>query len=36
MLLGAGADKKIKDAKGKTALDWSKEMGTKDVADLLK
>jgi ankyrin repeat protein len=36
MLLAAGADKKIKDAKGKTALDWSKELGTKDVADLLK
>jgi uncharacterized protein len=36
MLLDAGADKKIKDTKGKTALDWSKETGTKDVADLLK
>lgn len=36
MLLDAGADKKLKDKKGKTALDWSKEMGTKDVADLLK
>lgn len=36
MLLAAGADKKLKDTKGKTALDWSKEMGTKDVADLLK
>jgi len=36
MLLEAGADKKIKDTKGKTALNWSKEMGTKDVADLLK
>jgi ankyrin repeat protein len=36
MLLDAGADKKIKDKKGKTALAWSNELGTKDVADLLK
>lgn len=35
MMLEKGADKKIKDKKGKTAADWAKEVGNKDVAELL-
>lgn len=36
MLLGKGADKSIKDKTGKTALDWAKQQGHTDVADMLK
>jgi ankyrin repeat protein len=36
MLIAAGADKKIKDKEGKTALDWANKVGNKDLADLLK
>jgi ankyrin repeat protein len=36
MLLGAGADKKIKDKDGRTALAWANKQGNKDLVDLLK
>lgn len=36
MLLAVGADKSIKDKNGKTALDWAKQMGNTDVAEMLK
>jgi ankyrin repeat protein len=36
MLLDAGADKKLKDKDGRTALDWANKQGNKDLADLLK
>ncbi|HEY0048042.1 MAG TPA: ankyrin repeat domain-containing protein [Pyrinomonadaceae bacterium] len=36
MLLGAGADKKLRDKDGKTALDWANKVGNKDLVDLLK
>lgn len=36
MLLEKGADKSLKDKKGKTALDWAKQSGNKDAVELLK
>lgn len=36
MLLEKGADKNLKDVEGKTALDWAKQVGNKDMIDLLK
>lgn len=36
MLLDKGANKSLKDSKGKTALDWAKQVGNKDVVELLK
>lgn len=36
MLLEKGANKSLKDSKGRTALDWAKQVGNKDVVDLLK
>jgi ankyrin repeat protein len=36
ILLDAGADKKIKDKEGRTALDWANKQGNKDLVDLLK
>ena len=36
MLLDNGADKSIKDKTGKTALDWAKQQGNTDVAEILK
>lgn len=35
-LLGKGADKRIKDKDGKTALDWAKERKNTDAVELLK
>jgi uncharacterized protein len=35
MLLAKGADKSLKDKKGRTALDWAKQSDNKDVAELL-
>ena len=36
MLLDAGADKTLKDKKGKTALDWAKERKNTEIAEMLK
>lgn len=36
MLLEKGANKNLKDLKGRTALDWAKQVGNKDVVELLK
>ena len=36
LLLAKGADKSLKDDKGKTALDWAKESKSADVVDILK
>lgn len=36
MLLDKGANKSLKDKEGKTALDWAKQAGNKDVVELLK
>ncbi len=36
LLLAKGADKKMKDNKGKTAVDWAKQGGNKDTVELLQ
>lgn len=36
LLLDKGADKKMKDDKGKTAVDWAKKGGNKDTVELLQ
>ena len=36
LLLDKGADKKLKDKNGKTALDWAKERKIAEAVDLLK
>jgi FOG: Ankyrin repeat len=36
MLLNAGADKTLKDKKGKTALDWAKEKKNTEIVEMLK
>lgn len=36
ILLGAGANKFVKDKTGKTALDWAKKSGNKDVLEMVR